>query len=287
MALITLIFIKSEAEITYGIPETVVIASSVPATIYFTLDGTIPTEDSAIYIDELSMPYNTMSITLNAFAIDGSGNESEIFTELFAADMNKLDRTHILGSEGNVVDRFSDPTNIVDGFDADGNAAKFIDKELVYLDPIYSDETKPEVIIPPPSDTPNPWDDNFVPYSTPEHAHLFNPYAKVIVIDGRVQNDIKIINRPFGSITTYYREQFGKKTRELGQNGLPVSGGFVKTFYSAANGIMVSYYYDNNEERWVKSIQNLPAIPAFRGSNYAGMPLVFKWIYRGRHSTIV
>lgn len=287
MATITLTFTKSETEITYGIPETVTIESNVPATIYFTLDGTTPTDDSAIYVDGLSMPDNTMSIVLSAFAIDGNGDESAVFTELFAADMSKLDRTHILGAEGRAVDRYSDPTNIVDGFDADGVAAKFIDDELIHLDPIYSDETKPEVLVPAASDTPNPWDDNFEPHSTPEHAHLFNPYAKVIVIDGRVQNDIKIVNRPFGSLTTYYREQFGKKTRELAQNGQVVSGGHVRTFYNAKNNIMVSYYYDNNEERWVKSIQNLPSIPAFRGSNYSGMPLVFKWIYRGRHSTIV
>ena len=52
----------------------------------------------------------------------------------------------------------------------------------------------------------------------------------------------------------------GKLTQKeiMGTDGTYISGGFVRTFYSAQRNTMVSYYFDHNELRTIKSIQSLP-----------------------------
>jgi len=63
------------------------------------------------------------------------------------------------------------------------------------------------------------------------------------------------------------------------------SGGHVRTHYNYEKGISVSYYFDHNETRWIKSIQNLDTSKIPRGVGLriqTGGPLVFKWIYNKR-----
>ena len=74
----------------------------------------------------------------------------------------------------------------------------------------------------------------------------------------------------------------------MGSDETYISGGFIRAFYSRKNNTMVSYYSDQNELRNIKSIQSLPEnIPGIRDNfSYKAPPLVFKWIDRGRHSTI-
>jgi len=296
MTVVTLTFTSSEEEIVSGIPRYITIESNIPSTIYFTLDGTVPTENSPIYIDTFEMPDGENSVTLSAFGIDFDGYYGSILTQVFAPDTTRIDVTRNVGLEGLVVDRFVDLENIEDGFDADSNPVRFIDKPLIDLDVIHSSRgrlgiaegAQIEVSVPDPTTTPNPFDDNFVAFSTNENAQFFNPYAKTIVIDNRLNNDIRIINRPWGSIRkTMSRNSWGMQ--EIGgTDETYISGGFVKTFYSAKNNTMVSYYFDQNELRTVKSIQNLPDnIPNINANFlYSGPPLVFKWIERGRHSVI-
>jgi hypothetical protein len=95
--------------------------------------------------------------------------------------------------------------------------------------------------------------------------------------------------RPHGSLHNIYREFGGKRLREAADDAAYISGGFVKRFYDAKNNIMVSYYFDHNEGRYVKNIQELPSNiqnPDGIGVKTKGPPLVFKWIYRGRQSSI-
>ena len=83
-----------------------------------------------------------------------------------------------------------------------------------------------------------------------------------------------------------HRNDWGRN--ELGGvDSTYISGGFVKRFYDVNNNIMVSYYFDQNQGRYVKGIQELPSnIPQTIGFNLSAQPLVFKWIERGRHSSI-
>ena len=296
MTVVTLTFTASDEEIVSGIPRYMTIESNVPATIHFTLDGTVPTENSPIYVDTFEMPDNENSVTLSAFGIDFDGYYGPTLTQTFSPDTTRIDVTRHVGYEGLVVDRYVDLADIPYGYDSDGDINAVTD--LNDLESItqrsergrlgIADGTRVEILVPDPVDTPNPFDDNFVAFSTNENAQFFNPYAKTIVIDDRLDNDIRIINRPWGSIRKTMSRNLWGMQEVGGTDETYISGGFVKTFYSTKHNTMVSYYFDQNELRTVKSIQNLPEnIPGINDNYlYKAPPLVFKWIERGRHSII-
>lgn len=290
---ITLTFTASVEEIVSGVPQSVEITADAVATIFYTLDGTTPTESSSVYTEAISFPDNTNSVVLKAFAIGTELNESEVFTQTYAPDITRLNRTHIVGAEGVKVDAVADERDNTIGYDDDGIAISYTDEELYKLQDIYSEQgfrgigsgTAISVDTPDPEDTPYPYDNDFTPYSTNETANTFNPYALVIVMDSRDETEVpKILNRPWGSLRNPAREFNGINLR--GENSTYISGGFVKTMYSQKNNVMVSTYWDHNTNRWVKSINELPTIPRTGGWGNLSQPLVFRWISRGRFSTI-
>lgn len=298
MAVVTLTYVGSEQEIVSGIPQTMTIETNVPATIHFTLDGSTPTTSSPIYIDTFEMPDGLNSVTLSAFGIDGDSVVGPILTQVFAPDVTRITISRSVGSEGIVLARADTGDNTPDGFDADGAPARFMDVDLETLDIARPDRgymgleegTRIEVGVPDPSETASRLDDDFVPYSTPEIAELFEPSARVIVIDTRLDNDLLPMLRPFGSLHDPYKEFGGKRIRETADDATYVSGGFVRRFYDTRNNVMVSTYFDHNENRWIKNIQELPKNITTTSNlgiqHNAGMPLVFEWIYRGRQSSI-
>lgn len=293
MAIVTLTFTGSDEEITSGIPRFMTIESNIPATIYFTLDSTLPTIDSPIYIDTFSMSDGETSVTLSAFGVDADGYVGPILTQVFSADQTQIDVTRNVGLEGIVVDRFLDPTNFVVGFDADGDESGFSDIPRIDLRQIHSSRgrlgiangTEIEVLVPDPEDTSYPFDDNFQS-SSKVSDDFFNPLAKTIINDHRESSVIRVINRPWGSIRSLHRNGWG--AQELrGTDSTYISGGFVRRFYDSKNNVMVSYYFDHNENRYVKGIQELPDISNRVGfAGLSGVPLIFKWLPYGRHSTI-
>jgi len=298
MTVVTLTYIGSEQEIVSGIPNTMTIETNIPATIYFTLDESTPTINSPTYVDEFEMPTGLNSVTLSAFAISADNTYSSILTQVFAPDVTRITVSRSVGMEGFVLARADTGENTPDGFDADGATARFIDVDLETLDIARSDRgymgieegIRVEVGFPDPSETASFSDDDFVPFSTPEIAELFNPTAKVIVIDTRLDNDLQPTLRPFGSLHDPYKEFGGKRIREPADDSTYVSGGFIRRFYDAKNNIMVSFYFDHNEARWIKNIQELPANIVTTDNlgiqHRSSQPLVFEWIYRGRQSSI-
>jgi len=295
MSIVTITFTGSGDFVSSGVPREMTINSNVPSTIYFTVDGSAPSTDSPIYIDSFLMPDNQTVVTLSAFAVDFDGYVSPVLTQVFGPDQSQIDVTRNIGQEGIVVDRWDDPTNIPVGFGPDGYAVAYSDIPDISLDEVYSslgrmglvDGRKVEVKITPPTETAYPYDDHFVPFSSASDV-FFNPYAKTILIDNREDSDIQILNRPFGSLRPGAQHKNIWSRQELrGSDSTYVSGGKIRSFYSAKNNAMVSYYYDNNTNRWVKSIQNLPSqVPNTLGKTDMRQPLVFQWISGGRHSTI-
>ena len=62
-----------------------------------------------------------------------------------------------------------------------------------------------------------------------------------------------------------------------------VSGGLVRSFFNKEKGIMVSYYFDHNETRWIKSIQNwTPSNDTNIGMRPSIYPFVVKWVNHRR-----
>lgn len=292
MTVITLTFARSGVEKVAGIPKHIEISSNVPATIYFTMDGSTPTTDSTIYVGKIDTPDNINSLTLSAFGVDYDGNQGPTLTKVFGPDLSAVTVSRYVGSEGFVIDWADLGPNTEDGFGSDGEAARFVDVDLDTLDIIRTDTgymglgegTEIQVNV---EDIDGTTD--FFQHSTPQIAENFDPYARVITIDLRLSNDLEPILRPYGSLSNVYVEEDGQRIREPADDATYVSGGFVKRFYSAENNVMVSYYFDHNECRYIKNIQPLPAdLP---GPTSLGVrpgstnPFVFPWIYRGRPSS--
>lgn len=292
MAITVLTFTASEEEISSGIPRSITIEANIPSTIYFTIDGTTPTINSPIYVDPIEVPTGINSLTLSAFGIDGDNEVGPTLTQFFAPNTTRITVSRLIGAEGFAIDRADFGDDISTGFDADGAEARFVDVDPSTLNIIHSSRgfegltngIAVSVNIPAPSETPSLLDDNFQPFSTPQQAEFFNPYAKMILIDNREDNDIQLMPRPYGSLSDVYREFGGKRLRDT--EACYVSGGFVRRFYDAKNRVMASYYFDHNENRYIKNIQELPNnIPNVYFSNMTGMPLIFRWIERGKMSS--
>jgi hypothetical protein len=124
--------------------------------------------------------------------------------------------------------------------------------------------------------------------SSPNHDNVyFNPRSQFIVIDGRdgyEDQSVFIINRPIGGTLDDTKYLGGKSLYEAAPY---ISGGLVRHFYNYEKGIVVFYYFDSNECRWIKSIQKIqePPLPSGIGQRRGGMPLVFTWVH-GKRSMI-
>ena len=295
MATLTLYFTPSTTEIEPGVPSSVAIDSNEPCVVYYTVDGSIPSTSSAIYIDPIGIS-DVLAVTINAFGVNADGYSSDLFTVIYATPNSlAIDRNRHSAEEGLVIDGYN-AVQIPDGYAADGETtARFIDIDPETLDMMtehtkhgfdgMGEGTAVDVGIPDPKDTAQYFDNSFVEYSTPLVAEYFDPQAKVIVIDNRLHNELDITLRPYGSFERLESEFGGFKIRNV--DAAMITGGFVRRFMNADKNVMVSYYYDNNVNQYVKSIQKLPPSNGVNlGVKYgAGQPLVFAWIYRGKQSS--
>src|SRR5439155_10024871 len=73
----------SPAGATYTSAQSVTLAASEPATIYYTKDGTTPTTSSAVYSGPISI---TATTTLTFYAKDTDGNSSIGVTKVYTID---------------------------------------------------------------------------------------------------------------------------------------------------------------------------------------------------------
>ena len=289
MSVFIITLLPSREQILAGVPRYLTITSNVPSTIYYTLDGTVPNTDSPIYIDTLTMPV-VDTIVVNAFGVDGFGNYSPIITQTFGPFFYSLDR-----SEGLVINGPIIPIDqkIVDGFNADDQPSRFLDIPRVNLEIVDSNVSfdgeglGDAIPVLPPDEEQEPGliEDSWQLFSSPEKAQFFNPYAKNIIIDGRKNNELFFLNRPFGSMRDEKKFNGGKDYKIHGLGDNYISGGFVRHMYSEKNQILVSYYKDANNLTTVKSIQPYTATNAGPGGQTMKVPLVFQWIPRGRQQS--
>lgn len=294
MAVITITATGQGPELVAGIPMLVALGTNLPATIYFTLDGSAPTTASPVYLRPIQLPTLT-HVHLRALAVSG-------------ADSGTLDVTFYATpgiphqARGTIVDAYDVPEVVVDGYGPDVDSPRSdgeypvdvpvrgSDIPLEDLETKYSrtgfdgegpgtlisigfpqDLGEKESAIEPQASSPN--NDNV----------YFNPRSQFIIIDGRdgyQDQSVYIINRPFGGTLNEVKYLGGKSLYEPSPY---LSGGLVRQFYNWEKGIGVFYYFDHNECRWIKSIQKMEEqLPPNVGMRRGGLPLVFAWIYNKR-----
>lgn len=299
--IVTLTFTAQNDEIISGIPRFVEITSSEPASIYYTLDGTLPSQLSTAYTGPIEMPKGENSVTLSAvgYVVDQFENvtPTPVLSNVYYSDVSEITKTRYFFFEG-IVYMYPGGLDLPFWYDSSGNESVFIDVLEEELDNITlipdrdelgaHRETDNEVSRIDPERTATLIDNDFKLFDTPD-SDTFNPEALFIRIDGRNEtntDDVLLINGPHLSLRDPRRNYAGLDFYS-NKNTNYRSSNFARSYYNRDKGIVVFYYYDTNNGRWVQSIQNLPDMDT---SNLVkpsmGNPVVFKWFNFGRHQNI-
>jgi hypothetical protein len=87
MSTITILITESPLQLLAGIPSNVTLGSNIPATIFYTLDGTDPTTDSFVAVGPIEMPTNRARVILKAYAHNGVDSDSPIITQEYKTNI--------------------------------------------------------------------------------------------------------------------------------------------------------------------------------------------------------
>lgn len=303
--IVTLSFTSLGGEIISGIPRFVEIDSSQPATIYYTLDGSLPNQLSSVYTGPIEIPKNQNSVTLSAvgYFLDGYSNlvPTPVLSNIYRTDTSAIidpvvpatnnanlsGRSRFLFFEG-IVYIFPGGRNIPFWYDSSGNTKVSLDVAPEELDFVIStrnaDGSARETIL----DVPKLGIEDYQIFDTPG-SETFNPDALYIVVDGTGGDNLEnllLINGPHMDLRDPRKNYAGLDFYSV--NNTNYRSGHMATYhYNRDKGIVVFYYFDTNNGRWIKSIQNLDPIDERSLSKPVfGNPVVFKWFNFGRHQGV-
>lgn len=289
MSVISITIAQSAVQKVAGIPLTVTLTTNIPATIFYTLDGSNPTIASSVVTGPIALPTNNPSVTLKAFATDGP-NTSPTITKLFAQDITGARQAHDevtgLNQSANKAtfpfgDRFSSAapifgnvsrTNIVDspsiagipdGYDGTGTGsiANETDNAIDSLSLVFSETnsigargrgigTLPATVT--------------VVVPTPSHpstssdanSPFFNPKSLVIYQDGTQEAydpEMPQMNRPFIHLEDPERVRDGALQFNTAFEGSVPTGGLVRQHFNPRDQTITYYYFDSTVLRWIIS----------------------------------
>lgn len=281
--MITLTIHESDNELMDGFPEYVSFDTDVPATVYYTLDGTDPDNNSLIAVGSVYLPTLSGTLEIRALAVAGD-DESDVLEVVYENSSLDLSGARILGSEGIVVMRYDDAPADSLGVLADGSAAQEISVDSNDLDIKASRTNSGGEMI-----TGGKTSRDFINFSRSNEvprenassnagSPTFDPSANFIIIDGftdeaKEKQVVKIVNRPystFGPVTNFYTER-------LGQKEPIVTGNYVRSFYNPKTKKYVSYYWESLESRWIRSEQIVEKKGLRIGSG-AEKRFVYRWV---------
>lgn len=276
---------ESTKQIVAGIPESLSLTTNIPATIFYTLDGTDPDESSSIVEDSVViLPTEFLEFTFKAIAITDS-ESTDIFEQIYSQTPNQFTKRF---SETDGISILPAGSEAVEYLSYDQNNNEAQQTSIPYIDL----ELKPSS-----RDTYKKYDDgktsvdfiNFtlelisseIPYqskvSSVNRNIDFDPMAGLIIIDGSTEEAkksqvVKIINRPYNTMNTrsnFYNEHL--------QSNPVVFGNLVRYFVNPVTGKIVFYYYDSRECRWIESIQSISQ-KKLDLTNHMRNNYVFPWI---------
>lgn len=304
---------ESEIESIAGFPKHIELETNIPASIFYTLDGTNPTEDSDIYFEPIVLPTNVSTITYKFFATNGSDvsqivertyqnsfiniklKQSKItnYSNLlnnnlapFGDNFNKV-APILNGTSGQIVDDSSVP-NFLDGYDANEDFVGSVDEGLQdTLQFVYS-ETDDHGIrgrgIGTASTSSFIRQSNDVPAQSSFNSRFFNPKAKVIFqsSDDVENQDINTINHkafalydPRKNIASFFAG---------GTSSLQSPGTMLRQHFNPKDQTLNYYYFDSKSLRWIiskekyhhKTNNNYSNI-ILSSRSHTGGAFIFKW----------
>lgn len=280
---------ESKDQIIAGFPEYLIFTTNVPATIFYTLDGTDPDPlTSDMFADDLlklSLPTEGTTLVVKALAVSGILSSS-ILEQTYFTSQTKIDKNRLLGKEGiNILPPGKDPINNL-SYDADGNPAQqsIIPIEKMDLrasttnnrgEDIPGDTTLDFINFPIKESYPQK---NWV--SSPNDNNInFDPKAFYIMIDGSTDDKlnnqvVRIINRPSGTMDLV-SQVYNRNMQSYHLN----TSGLVRYMISPNRDKICFYYRDSREGRWIRSTQNIKYKP-MNLTPTASPPssFVFRWV---------
>jgi hypothetical protein len=304
---------ESERESIAGFPKSIELETDIPASIFYTSNGTNPTEDSDIYFEAIILPTNVSTITYKFFATNGS-DVSQIIERTYSNSFNniKLKQSKITnyndllnnnlapfgdglnqqapilsGTSGQIVDD-SSIENYLDGYDENQNFVGSVDVGLEEsLQLVYSqtdDQGTRERGIGTFTATSFIRRSNEVPAQSDFNSKFFNPKASVIFqsSDDVENQDINTINHkafalydPRKNISSFFAG---------GTSSLQSPGGMLRQHFNPKDQTLNYYYFDSKSLRWViskekyhhKTNNNYSNI-ILSSRSHTGGAFIFKW----------
>lgn len=298
MTVISITITDATEQLVSGFPRTISFSANVPSTIFYTIDGSIPTTFSIVYVSAIIVPTDAQEFILKVFATNGV-DSSSIITHTY--ETNILGNTRLphstlsptssnapfsmfpFGSNspppvvdylnnanaGITVDNTALPT-INYGFDANGNPVgsnNQIDTyQNIYSTTDYKNETLPNVGNLPGTVTiigrRNPSE-----YSVEESSrasNLFDARAMVIFQDSTTEDPSNPpqINPQSFSLENLEITKDGSALYATGLDTLTITGSYLRSHYNPRTQMVTNYYRDSSTNRWIISSSSYePTIP--------------------------
>lgn len=318
MTVISISIIESPIQKIANVPLTITLSTNIPATIFYTLDGTNPDTNSLIVVGPISLPTDQPSVSFKYFAVAGL-DTTQIFTHFYGPDISETRNPrskvtnvgdpavidlgpfgstalngppHFSGVSGVVMDRL-DVVGISDGYDgtATGTSASETDLPLTSYKLLFSEtdsigrQGKGIGTLPSKTTFKASQSPGIVNDTSDMNSGMFNPKALVIYQDNRKEqfdpNQVNVLRPYFTSNDTVQRDGSNLSTTSFEGNN--ISGGFLKSYFNPKDNTVTYYYFESNSNRWIKSI-----VAAKNGTGILGTMLmpkggsgaryVFEWI---------
>ena len=287
MAVISLTLTESTAQIISGIPNTITLSASLPSTIFYTLDGSIPTTSSSVYLSPIKMPTNMAGVTLKIYATNGQ-DSSAIISKVYHSNIAGARVPHasvanLDNSKGNQFpfgssspgSSFNYTSTALSGltvdapqltqlpsgnFDGAGNVASFTNVTTDNYQQIYSTTDSEGQIKRGVGNLPGTVTLTKAvadPEESSRSSRVFNPRAMVIFQDQSKDNpnDPPMINREFFALENPEKTKDGVLLFNHGLDAPTVTGSFLRSHVNPKDQTITYYFWDSSVNRWVISIQ--------------------------------
>jgi hypothetical protein len=292
--MIELTLLQSEKEVLSGIPEYIEFETSEVSDVYYTLDGTVPSDSSFLADGRVYMPTTLGSVTVKAIAISSLSVSAILEYEFFTNSTN-LSSPRRIGDEGVIVMLSNSESEESLSLNSDGYAAQELRSESMSYD-LKGSETDSQGLGLSGGKTSFSFvnkiakvltQDSFGT-SSPNNNIYFDPKAKLVYMSGFSTGDlenqvVKIVNRTYNSFepTSAYYEERRHRSDPL------VTGNYVRSYYNPKTGKYVSFYWESLESKWIISEQAVEPQPS-SGYPSSKSRFVFRWIQeRGSSSTFL
>jgi len=274
----------SENQVVSGIPEYLTLSANRPSIFLYSFDGSMPNlEDSLMTTDVVYLPSIGRSVSINIIAYSEE-EYSEVISLTYSTELDLSNSRHLVGEGIDVLPYGEEPIDAL-SVDYQGNNSRETSQDVNDLDIVTSEYDSKGL--------PNPDRSSFdfinfpvlIKFSRPPEKDsldniYFNPKAKLIRIDGSTKEAyeaqvVRFINRGYGSIDPVKKSSY---ENPLKKSNL-ITGNLVRYAYNPTTGIVVFYYFDSKDSRWVISKQKTDK-KTFDLSKAGGRQRLGKYVFR-------